>query len=532
MAWNLGRRGRLRRGRVAHSPVLERLEQRQLCYVPSGTRWADPTHITYSIVADGVFWDHGYSNLNASMNARFGNGVWQRELARALETWVAVANINIAQTTDDNSSFNSPGLSQGDPRFGDIRIGGYPFLDPATLAQTYYPPPNGLTAAGDSEINTGITWSLGSGTDLYSGMLHEFGHALGLDHSLTPGAVMSATYGGVRTGLTPDDVAGIQSIYGPRTPDAFQSSGQGVSFATAIDLTPRLDASGQASVPSASLHAIGDAEYFTVVAPPGGGTLQATAVAAGVSLLSPQVKVLDASQRVLDMRGNAGAWGDNVSATVGSTLPGQRYYIVVAGATQDALAIGAYQLQVQFSGGSAPGPPDPPRQPGPPVPASVPVLPDRFEPNNDLAHATDLGPLAQVLVVGLTLDSVLDTDTFQFRAARGGSYAVAAPGTIVRVLDSRGRLVAEGAGATAFRATRAGSRFFLMVSPASPAPEAGYFLGVAVTPRTLVRGARRRTFAPGHLAAPEVATVHALPTGPSLRNEGQRHHAPKQPPVR
>ena len=83
------------------------------------------------------------------------------------------------------------------------------------LAQSYNPPPNGMTGSGDVEVNTGFNWGPAP-YDFYSVMLHETGLALGLGETTDPTAVMNRIYGGVRTGLEPVDVAGIQAIYGPR----------------------------------------------------------------------------------------------------------------------------------------------------------------------------------------------------------------------------------------------------------------------------------------------------------------------------
>ena len=137
-------------------------------YVLSGESWPNPSHITYSIAPDGVFWDHGTNNLNATFNAKFGtSGIWQRQIALALATWESVANINIVPVSDGPYDLNTLGLAQGDPRFGDIRFGGYAFLDTTiTLAQTYFPPPNGSTAAGDVELNTSMNFNIGSTYDL------------------------------------------------------------------------------------------------------------------------------------------------------------------------------------------------------------------------------------------------------------------------------------------------------------------------------------------------------------------------------
>jgi hypothetical protein len=50
--------------------------------------------------------------------------------------------------------------------------------------------------------------------DLTTVAIHEFGHALGLNHSPVVGSVMEAFYGGPRRVLHSDDINGITSIYG------------------------------------------------------------------------------------------------------------------------------------------------------------------------------------------------------------------------------------------------------------------------------------------------------------------------------
>src|SRR5262249_37624317 len=162
------------------------------------------------------------------------------------------------QVGDSPLDLGTYGAPQGDPRFGDIRFGGYDFNDPTTLAQTYYPPPQGTTHAGDMEINTEVNFALpgGNGYDLYSVMLHETGHARGTGHAPNSVSVMYAYYQGVRSGLAPGDVAGIQAIYGPRVTDAYQSQGRGIGWSTAIDVTGSLGPARQTTVGNVSLATI------------------------------------------------------------------------------------------------------------------------------------------------------------------------------------------------------------------------------------------------------------------------------------
>jgi hypothetical protein len=100
---------------------------------------------------------------------------------------------------------------------------GFPFDGVSgVLAHAFFPPvpPSGPTPIqGDTHFDEAETWTInvptGAGTiDLTTVAIHEFGHALGLNHSPVVGSVMEAFYGGPRRVLHGDDIAGITSIYG------------------------------------------------------------------------------------------------------------------------------------------------------------------------------------------------------------------------------------------------------------------------------------------------------------------------------
>lgn len=90
-----------------------------------------------------------------------------------------------------------------------------------TLAHAFYPPPCGGVHAGKMHFDDAEQWALAAGAgvfDIETVALHEIGHLLGLDHSQVQGSVMFPTYGGQRRALSPDDIAGIQALYGRRGP--------------------------------------------------------------------------------------------------------------------------------------------------------------------------------------------------------------------------------------------------------------------------------------------------------------------------
>lgn len=76
----------------------------------------------------------------------------------------------------------------------------------------------------DMQFDPDWNWTTGSPTqvDLQSVALHEFGHALGLNHSGDGSAVMYASYpsGSQRRQPTTDDIAGLTAIYGGESPTA------------------------------------------------------------------------------------------------------------------------------------------------------------------------------------------------------------------------------------------------------------------------------------------------------------------------
>jgi hypothetical protein len=313
--------------------------------------------VTISFMPDGTnLGGTTTSNLQATFNSNVylknaGPTNWQSQILKAAQAWAQQANVNFAVVNDNGAASGSGSYQQGDPGMGDIRVGGYNFGN-STLAMAYQPPPgNNYSIAGDIVFNTGKTWAEGRTYDLFTVALHEMGHALGLDESSSTSAAMYGSYTGVKNGLSSDDIAGIQAIYGARTGDAY--NGTNNSIATAANINSSISTSTlSALVPDLNLRTTSTVEDFTFQAPAGtGGTMTVQVQSQGLSLLTPKVTVYAADgATVLGSASGLNQYGTTLTVTVSGVAAGQTYYVQVQGADTTAFSTGLYNLSLNFGG--------------------------------------------------------------------------------------------------------------------------------------------------------------------------------------
>ena len=148
------------------------------------------------------------------MSAKLPVAAAQSEIVRALQEWAKYANIQFVPGSAASAN-QTVSIVFAEGMHGDA----YPF-EPGSpvLAHTFFPaPPDPEPIAGDMHFNEDQDWHIGSDVDLYTVALHEIGHALGLGHSDDPNSIMYPYYHS-GAGLSSDDIAGVQALYG--SPDA------------------------------------------------------------------------------------------------------------------------------------------------------------------------------------------------------------------------------------------------------------------------------------------------------------------------
>jgi hypothetical protein len=324
---------------------LETLEARD---VPAtwGNPWPDAGHLTISFAPDGTDIGGQQSALFARLDSIEPQAVWQKDILRAFQAWVPAANINFGVVTDGGQAFGAAGQPQGDPRFGDIRIGAgsfggsvFGFTGPFDITSGAW--------SGDIRLNldTLPTVFAPGGEGLYTLLVHEVGHSLGLADNLDPTSVMYEYANGAHTGPSAGDIAAVQAIYGARpmdsttgytgSPTSATQLGAFQSIAGVLSLT----ASGDLNNPTGA-----DAYSFTTPSLVGGFTL--TLQRAGLSLVTPTVSLYDSRGNLVSSATSSDPLGGDLTINVGRLSPLAKYTAVVKGAG-GAFDEGAYHLSIQ-----------------------------------------------------------------------------------------------------------------------------------------------------------------------------------------
>jgi hypothetical protein len=330
--------------------TVEQLEPRENPNA-AGLPWVDPLHLTLSFAPDGAPTGPSLSGLAATLDRQVATGDWRLEILRAFQTWAVNANLNVGLVADDGLPLGTPGLVQGDPRFGDLRVAGVPLGGPQVANTTPFQATGG-TWSGDVLINTRFRFGLGdpAAYDLFSVALHEAGHAFGLGESGEPLSAMFDRYLGPRAALGAGDIAALQALYGPRQGDEFDAKPNDTLQSASL-VSPRSSSAGDITT-------LDDVDYYRFMAPIGkvAATLLNVRVrTSGISLLAPTLTVYDGAGNVVGTAAADGPAGGDLSVTIAKPRPGGVYFVRVGSAARDVFGIGSYEMSLgTFTGLNTP----------------------------------------------------------------------------------------------------------------------------------------------------------------------------------
>lgn len=321
--------------------VVEHLESR-LTPTTRGVPWPAPQHLTLSFVPDGTDVGGAPSNLFQTMNAQAPTSTWETAILKAFQTWAATANIDISVVADGGEPLGTTGAPQGDPRFGDIRIAARPGTNDVAATSSPFDW-TGTTWAGDVILNSSMNIGVGSQSqyDLYTVALHEAGHVLGFPANDDPQSIMYQTYEGASNGLSPEDIAAVQALYGARIPEPNHNG----SFGSATQLG--LLASTGSTV-SGALNTSSDVNYYKFVAPLSLGliNLNVQLQTSANSMLESQVTIYNGAHQVVGSATAMSPVNGNLSIPITGLWPLSTYYVKVTSATNTVFGVGSYQLSI------------------------------------------------------------------------------------------------------------------------------------------------------------------------------------------
>jgi len=173
-----------------------------------GTSNGNSVSLTYSFPNSSSSWASNY-NLGEPFSPNiltYLNSTQQNDVRDALELWSNIANITFSEVSE-------PGTQ------GEIRVTYSSIVSGGTAGWAYEPPSSSFVfdESGDVWLNPALD-DLSSGTQGFSTLIHELGHALGLKHPFTAetknSAILSTAEDSTQyTVMSYTDYDGVGSVY-------------------------------------------------------------------------------------------------------------------------------------------------------------------------------------------------------------------------------------------------------------------------------------------------------------------------------
>ncbi len=274
--------------------------------------WESASRLTLSLAPDGTKISAYDSSLYASFGHLLTDEQLQDTILSAFQAWAQHSSINVGLVSDSGEDFGTRGATQGDLRFGDIRVGAVPMAGDVFAVTVPHDDLLSGTWAGDVLFNSNADFA--DADQFFAVALHEAGHVFGLDHTNDVTSVMHPT--ALNQVLNPDDILNVQSKYGVRALDQYDLDGKNNDTKkSAVEI--RNTGSIDGIIPLMVVGDIQDAtdvDYFSIRPNSGyDGSITFRLISNSVSLLKGKLTVFDDNGLVIGSVSETTNTGTDVS---------------------------------------------------------------------------------------------------------------------------------------------------------------------------------------------------------------------------